>query len=72
MSPYFLGWNIYKILSLHIMAYARCHLHRNFVLFSDSWGPGVGIGLGVHGCPTMIATLLFGEHILGIFSIRLW
>ena len=33
---------------------------------------GVGIGLGVHGCPTMIATLLFGEHILGIFSIRLW
>jgi hypothetical protein len=68
MSPYFLGSNIYKILSPHIIAYAGCHLHRNFVLFSDSWG----IGFGVHGCPTMIATLLFGEHFLSIFSIRLW
>ena len=40
MSPYsyFLGWNIYKILSPHMIAYARGHLHRNFVLFSDSWG----------------------------------
>ena len=28
--------------------------------------------LGVHRCPTMIATLLFGEHILGIFSISVY
>ena len=32
---------------------------------------GVGPGVSVHECATVVNILLFGKHILGIFPIRL-